>query len=334
MAEVDAAIRRYIESDIALSARDISAAAASRDWFLTRLQNEVAARWNGPELHGSEPFVRFGSYFKGTKVGDVDEFDILVVIDSNTGIFSSGGAVVGHGEGTAAPNHKYDPHFLKSDGSGVSPSKLLEWLRAIVAEIARSYGGEAPVRDGQAITARVASHDLSIDLVPAGMFTRASDGSTFYNIPKGDAGDGWTLTSPRQDIDLLDTIAAGKDDLRNVIRIAKRIRDTYGLKIPSFAIETSIIRYAQGTNWTEYVSLEIVYGLRHLAREIASGQVADPFQPDNNLIADVLDLAGRARLFTLMADYVESLRKPNTLSADEMYDAVRDAFEAKVRAAA
>jgi hypothetical protein len=298
------------------------------------LENEVAARWNGPALHGFDSFVRFGSYFKGTKVGDVDEFDILVVIDSNTGIFHSGGAVVGQGEGTASPNHKYDPHFLKSDGSGVSPSKLLEWLRAIVAEIARSYGGEAPVRDGQAITARIASHDLSIDLVPAGMFTRASDGSTFYNIPKGDAGDGWTLTSPRRDIELLDEVAEGKDDLRNVIRIAKRVRDSYGIKMPSFAIETSIIWYAQGTSWTEYVSLEIVYGLRHLAREVASGAIADPFQSGNNLIADVVDHAGCAKLFDLMANYVESLRKPTALTADEMYAAVRDAFEAKLRAAA
>jgi len=264
----------------------------------------------------------------------VDEFDILVVIDSNNGVFHSGGAIVGQGEGTASPNHKYDPLFLKNDGSGVSPSKLLEWLRAIAAQIARSYGGEAPVRDGQAITVRIASHDVSIDLVPSGIFTRASDGSTFYNIPKGDAGDGWTLTSPRRDIELLDDVAKGKDDLRNVIRIAKRVRDSYGIRIPSFAIETSIIRYAQGTSWTEFVSLEIVYGLRHLAREVRSGQIADPSQPGSNVIADVVDRDACARLFDLIANYVESLRKPNALTADEMYAAVRNAFEAKLRAAA
>ncbi|MHC4986998.1 MAG: hypothetical protein ACYTFX_00680 [Planctomycetota bacterium] len=54
-----------------------------------------------PKLLASDPFIYFGSYFKGTKVADVDEFDVLVVIDSQGGQYSQGGKVIGHGLGSA-----------------------------------------------------------------------------------------------------------------------------------------------------------------------------------------------------------------------------------------
>jgi hypothetical protein len=331
MADVDAAIHKYIETDIALGAKDISACAASREWFLTRLKNEIVSTSAGPQLYTAERFIRFGSYFKGTKVRDVDEFDILVVIDSNTGYFHSGGRTLGSGQGSEFPNHKYDERFFKPDGSGVSPAKMLEWLRLVVARIVDSFGGEAPIRDGQAITARIASRDLAIDLVPAGVFEHANNGTVFYNIPKGNAADGWTLTSPRGDIEILNRVADGKADFRNVIRIAKRVRDTYGIKLPSFAIETAIVDYGRATSWTKSVSLEVVYAFRHLARAIQSGVIADPYDSSSNLIGDVADRAGCAKLFSLMADYVESLRNAKDQPASNTYAAVRDAFEAKRR---
>ena len=37
----------------------------------------------------------FGSYFKGTKVAAVDEFDVLVILDLNNGVFSQNGISVG-----------------------------------------------------------------------------------------------------------------------------------------------------------------------------------------------------------------------------------------------
>ena len=120
MGDLDAAIGKYIEDVISLSREDIEESAASRRWFLTRLQNEIEKRDDGPQLLASDAaFVNFGSYFKGTKVGDVDEFDVLV-IDSNSGVFSRGAGRVGDGQGTADPNHKYDQQFKKADGASVS----------------------------------------------------------------------------------------------------------------------------------------------------------------------------------------------------------------------
>jgi hypothetical protein len=329
MADVDAAIRRYISNDIALSAPDISKSATSREWFMTRVANEIAARSTGAQLYATEPFVRFGSYFKGTKVRDVDEFDVLVVVDSNTGSFNIAGKAIGWGNGSAQPNHKYRPELMKADRSGVSPRKLLDWLHGIVDGVARSFGGVAPIRDGQAITARIASRDLAIDFVPAGVFTRHSDGSTFYNIPKGDLRDSWTVTSPRHDIELLDGVADGTPDLRNIIRIAKRIRDSYGLGISSFAIETAIVRYAQYTTWSLFLSIEVVYALRNLAAVIESGVIQDPYDAENNLIKDLSDRANCARLFGLVSRFIETLDKDETLTPDRLYETIRNVFEAR-----
>lgn len=128
MGNVKKAIEDYVSSEITLSQSDISSAVSSREWFLNRIANEVAKRTNEPILYSQQRFVYFGSYFKGTKVKVVDEFDILVVIDSSTGYFSRGGEVTGNGRGSASPNHKYDTKYYKSDGSGVSPAdaKLVE----------------------------------------------------------------------------------------------------------------------------------------------------------------------------------------------------------------
>jgi hypothetical protein len=325
---LDAAIERYISTDIALSKKDISACVASREWFLARLKTEIANDQDGPQLLANDPFVYFGSYFKGTKVRDVDEFDVLVVIDSNGGVISTGDAAIGQGQGVAAPNHKYDGRFLKADGSGVSPSKLLAWLRRVASDVAESYGGEAPERDGQAIVVRIASKDLEIDLVPAGAFTRTRDGSTFYNIAKGHHGDEWTLTSPRADIDQLEEVAEGKVNFRNVVRIIKRVRDVYLLDVPSFALETAVVAYARGTSWTEFLALELQYAMRSVATALESGRVADPYDPSVDLIADAKDRARSARVFRLVADMLKVLAEQAAGEmTDALYDQVHDLFE-------
>ena len=130
--------------------------------------------------------VYFGSYFKGTKVADVDEYDVLVLIDSYSGSYSRGGKQVGIGQGSADPNPKYYKKFYKDDGSGVSPAKMLNWLKGVADEVVGTFSGEAPVRDGQAITSTIKSKGLKIDLVPAGVFVNGN-GTLFYNIPDGTA---------------------------------------------------------------------------------------------------------------------------------------------------
>jgi hypothetical protein len=286
MADLASLIGKFIKEEIALNQKDISASVKSRKWFLEQIKNEISERTDEPSLY-STPFVYFGSYFKGTKVSTVDEFDVLVVIDSNSGQYTMSGLKYGDGLGDSDPNHKYDKKYKKSDGSGVSPSILLNWLKGIVETVTKRYGGQSPERNRQAVTAYIKSKDLDIDLVPAGIFSRTSDESTFYNIPRGDKNNGWIITSPREDIDLLNSVAKGKDNYRNIIRLAKfmKSKERYNfVNVTSFAVESAVVKYGQNYKWNNKLDDDFLFVLKYLSNVLSDGKLSDPYNTDNNLL--------------------------------------------------
>jgi hypothetical protein len=237
----------------------------------------------------------------------VDEFDVLVIIDSNLGVFKQSDIIIGEGQGSANPNHKYDGSYLISDGSGVSPIKILNWLKDVVESATGKYGVEAPVRNGQAITATIKSKNLKIDLVPAGIFRQKNNGETFYNIPRGDKRNGWILTAPHKDIERIKTVAQGKENFRNVIRLCKHIRDTHNFDISSFAIESAIVGYGMRNIWHNDLYTDFRSVIQELASAFRRGVILDPFDNKNNLIAGVQSLTWYSerleKIVTCMEEY-------------------------------
>lgn len=296
----------YIGEVIRLPQSDISSAVRSREWFIDLVKQEIKQRTGEPALYPEQNILYFGSYFKGTKVAAVDEFDVLVILDSNNGIFSQNSIGIGKGMGRADPNHKYDEKYLKSDNSGVSPTKLLNWLKDVVESATGRYGVEAPVRNGQAITATIKSKNLKIDLVPAGVFQHAFSGETFYNIPRGDRGNGWTLTAPHRDMERLKVVAEGKENFRNVIRLCKRVRDTYNFGVSSFAIESAVVGYGERNYWHNDLYSDFRAVLRYLAGMFREKVIPDPFDNQKNLVTGVASLAWYAdRLEKIIEDMDE-----------------------------
>jgi len=288
MADINKLIKDFVADEITLNQKDISESAKSREWFLEKIKNKIEQRVNEPVLYGSKPFVKFGSYFKGTKVSNVDEYDILVVIDSNCGQFSQNEQIVGKGLGKASPNIKYDAKYKKSDESGVSPAKILNWLKGIVTEVVNSYGGTVAERSGSAIIARIESKDISIDLVPAGIFEKIQyPQSIFYNIAKGDVNNGWILTNPEDDIKLINDLAQDKYNFKNMIRILKYIKKQYNFLISSFAIECCVVSYVNANDWydSDYNNLKGI--LDYFAICLTNGEIQDTFNTENNLLSAV-----------------------------------------------
>lgn len=285
---MDKLIQKFIVQEIALSKKDISESAKSREWFLDKIKKKIEERKNEPVLYKEKPFIYFGSYFKGTKVADVDEFDVLVIIDSNKGEFKQSDEKIGEGIGDADPNHKYDSKYKKEDDSGISPSKMLNWLKGVVEEVVESFGGTAPERAGQAIIARIESKNINIDLVPAGKFKHTKrSGIFFYDIPRGDKNNGWVLTDPEQDIKLINELAQKKGDFKNVIRILKYIKNKYNFLVPSFAIECCVIEYANGNEWTGSVFKDLQGALGYFAQALGNKEIKDTFDSKNNLLSGV-----------------------------------------------
>lgn len=300
MGNVTGALRAFIDDEIRLSRKNVTDAVRSRNWFLSRLSAEIGNRVDEPSLLPGTPFFFFGSYFKGTKVSDLDEFDVLVVMDTNNGQFSRGGTVVGTGIGSAGSNRRYDPQYLKNDGFAVSPAKTLNWLKGIAEAVVAPYGGQAPERNGQAVTVQITSQNLKIDLVPAGIF-HSVVGGVFYDIPKGDVSNGWIVTAPQIDIDQLET-AAWRQDLKNIIRLCKYIRTSHNFLVPSFAIETCIVQSCPNRLWYNDLCTDLKETLSVLVTAFRNGIILDPCDNQTNLISDITGLAWYAeRLSSIMS---------------------------------
>jgi hypothetical protein len=289
--ELDKILNKFIDNHIRLSQKDIAASAKSREWVLDRLKSKIDNRDESPSLYKDEPFVKFGSYFTGLKVSNVDEYDILVTIDSNSGVFyKPANNSYGTGLGSAYPNHKYDQRFKKSDNSGVSPTKIMNWLKGLLEEIAESYGGEAPEKDGQAITLKIKSKDIKIDFVPAGIFKRNSDNSVFYNIPSGGKDNSWILTNPKLDSERIKRLSSLKSDFKNIVRLEKYIRDQYSMKISSCAIQTNACDHAEELFWYSGTFENLVSVLRSLKKSLDLKILLDPYDGETNLLEGVDNL--------------------------------------------
>lgn len=325
MGDLSSALNWYIREVITLPQSDISSAVRSREWFIDLVKQEIKGRTGEPVLYPDRNILYFGSYFKGTKVKAVDEFDVLVILDSNNGVFSQYGTSVGTGLGRADPNPKYYQRYKKSDGSGVSPTKLLNWLKDVVESATGKYGVETPVRNGQAITATIKSKDLKIDLVPAGVFQHNSSGETFYNIPRGDRENGWILTAPHKDLERLKAASEGKENFKNVIRLCKHIKDTYKFSISSFAIESAIVGYGERNFWQNDLYSDFRAVLEDLIDTFRRGVIPDPFEDQNNLIADVQSLSWYA---DRLEKIIEGMDECKTWTQQgEVKERVRDLLE-------
>ena len=286
MADINKILLSFIDDELRLSQKDVEKSAASREWLLNRISNVIANSDEHPNLYSPEPFVNFGSYFKGTKVSNVDEYDELVVLDSYTGVYSSNGQAIGSGLGTSSPNKKYSSSFMKDDGSGVSPTKQLNWLKKIVSSILVPLGGEAPIKDGQAVTATLKSSDLKIDLVPAGIFSSKTRANTvFYNIPAGNDTDGWIETNPKIDKEIIANTAKNRDNFKNLIRLFKFIRDRHHLDISSFALECAAVHYAQQSDWYYDFYANTKEFFEYLRSCFLAKKIADITNTSKNLLA-------------------------------------------------
>lgn len=94
--------------------------------------------------------------------------------------------------------------------------------------------------------------------------------------------------APREDIDLLNSVAKDKVWFRDVIRLCKYIRTTYNFQVSSFAIETAIVPYGMSNYWFSSLAWNVYGSLSYLASAFRSGVIKDPLSfVDNNLIAGV-----------------------------------------------
>ena len=315
---------------LAVSKKDQVNAAKSRDYFLTELKGKVKAKKDGPQLY-SEAFINFGSRYDGTQYGELDEMDMLVVIDSKGGNFSSNGNVIGEGQGKESPNHKYDKNFMKGDGSGISGSKLVNWLKDIATEIIdEGYSASAePKKDGQAITVKVESLGLSFDLVVAGVFEHKLGRGTFYNISNGAKCDGWILTNPKVDKEKMLEHGATYDNFADVIRVLKFIRDHYKLDLSSHMLKCVTVDYVEKFNyWRNDFGADLKSVLGHLKSSLQNKHI--PNLMESYLNGEKENLLDRNKNYdevtSVITKVIDEINKLDSLAQDKVFSKLVSIF--------
>lgn len=290
---INTEFNKFISNNLTLDQKDISSAVSSREWLINKVINKIAEKTDCPQLYSENgsKYIQFGSYFKGTKVSNVDEFDIMLIVDSKGGKYTSGGVTIGNGIGNISPNPKYNKKYYKENEDVVSSRKLLSWLKDIVDEVLEPYGCEPTERDGQAITAYIKSKDLHIDFVPGCIFQRVgtsgSDG-VFYIIPKGDINCGWIETNPRIDKDIIKDKAFNNSQFKNTIRLFKYLfKDSYKVSIGSYAVESAVVDYEDKNYFWNDFEYDFIGVLNHIISLVNDGKIPDMRDSSINLLGNV-----------------------------------------------
>ncbi len=105
----------------------------------------------------------------------------------------------------------------------------------------------------------------------------------------------------------------------------KRIKDAYNFLVPSFAIESAVVDYGRQIAWCNDLYSDIYGTITYLTTCFRAGKILDPFDKNNNLLADIENLAWYAdRLDKINKVLIEC----STIDDQEtIYRKVRDAFE-------
>lgn len=290
MSGFNAEVNKFINKNLTLNQKDISSAVASREWLINKIINKISEKTDCPQLYSEKgaKYIQFGSYFKGTKVANVDEFDIMLIIDSKGGQFTKNGNILGNGIGNVSPNPKYNKKFYKENEDVISSRKLLTWLKDIVDEVLKPYGCIPSERDGQAITAYIKSKNLHIDFVPGCIFQRAGtygDDGVFYIIPKGDINCGWIETNPRIDKKIISDISEIHSQFKNTIRLFKYLlKNSYKVKISSYAVESALVSYYKQSLFFDNFDYDFILFLLHLISLVENEKIPDMRDSEINLL--------------------------------------------------
>lgn len=284
---------KFINKNLALTKRDIQESVKTREWIINRVISTIEKQDKQPQLYceNNKKYISFGSYFKGTKVSNVDEFDILLIIDTNNGQFVKGNIKDGNGIGTADPNYLYSSKFYKSGETNVSSRKLLNWLKDMVDEALSPWGCESSERDGQAVTAYIKNTDVHIDFVPGCIFQKVGyygqDGF-FYIIPKGDINCGWIETNPRIDKEIIANLSKKNIQFKNTIRLFKYLfKESYPIRLSSYAIESAIVAYTKENIFFDDYEFDFIGIIDFLERLIEEENIPDMRDKSINLIGEI-----------------------------------------------
>ncbi|MDF2192611.1 hypothetical protein [Paraflavitalea sp. CAU 1676] len=227
--------------------------------------------------------IDYGSYSRKTKIRELDDIDIMVVLDAEGNYREP---LYGGGYSIHLRNWGTRQDAIVNPGTNVVNSiKIVNTFKEYLKGVS-AYEKADVKRNQEAATLKLKTYEWVYDIVPC-FQTAPIDGKTFFLIPNGSGN--WKPTDPRIDKERTTTIN-GKQQVSvlDMIRIMKywtkrRTAATMG----SYFLECMILNYYDsfGTTSSSYIDVELPNVFAYVYQQIHNA-LNDPkgFQGDLNCL--------------------------------------------------
>lgn len=274
--DVDTTFQEFLSQKVNLDQEITKQARSSRNWLLDKINALPTKHSDFPQIY-SEKNLHFGSFARRTKIRELDDIDLIIVIMAlGTTYIEANGVIKLHvPDGIALRALCFD------HTNQLNSRKVINKFVSHLSDIPQYQKAEVK-RTGEAAVLSLASYSWSFDIVPA--FFTAPDwfGRTYYVIPDGNGN--WKKTDPRRDRDRIKGIAK---DRGRVMLDALRLIKYWNARptmpgMSSYLIECIVLNYYVSRAAGDYPYIEF----RHLLKYIQSSvlfEVQDPKDIQGNI---------------------------------------------------
>lgn len=210
------AFDNYLDKNGVISKSQISQGSDSQNHIRQLLDNKSTSDPNFPRL--IEGDFLSGSFARGTKIFPLDDIDIMVIMDGAGLVPIKEGAIW---QADVRGSGVIDNPILKHlGGNNLLSSQTV--LKLFQDGLKQSYPLSTVSKDGQAINVWLDTYNLGIDIVPCFHIVPRDSSQDVYYIPTGYGSDEWTITNPKIDQKISDTLHERHNKkLKPVVRLIK-----------------------------------------------------------------------------------------------------------------
>jgi len=270
--QVSTAFNKFMNEFVNLDAEDTREGKKSRDWLVDEQLNKFPDQDETFPLLRSTPKMWFGSFSRRTKIRELDDIDMMIIMHAQgSTYFESGGCV----HLLPGQNSRF-LDYLDDSKQWINSRKIVNKFVSSLKNVPQ-YSKADSKRQGEAATLKLLTRKWNFDIVPAFCTAPAADGTNFYLIPDGDGN--WKKTDPRIDKDRTTRLNQKHDgNILNAIRLVKYWKKKRGVPaIGSYLLETILLNRYDSLNeggMSKWVDREFPLALRELASAVL-GSVDD-----------------------------------------------------------
>lgn len=288
------AFKRLMKDFVNIEPEENKNGKRSRNWLVDSQITNFPERDEDFPLLQQNPKIWFGSFARKTKIRELDDIDMMILMHAQGSSYFELGDVIRIVPGEDSRLKKY----LDDSKQWVNSRRIVNKFVSSLNQVPQ-YSQAESKRQGEAATLKLQSYTWNFDIVPAFSTVNDENGNNFFLIPDGNGN--WKKTDPRIDKDRTTTINQKHNGkVLNAIRLIKYWKEKRGVPaIGSYLLETIMLNRYEALSpeqMSDYTDREFPHALRALASAVL-GAVYDQksFQGDINK----LSMENRLKIYEL-----------------------------------